>query len=237
MCPEDDNDHEASSPFRREIKSFVLRQGRTTEAQKRAFDLNWPRFGIEYHGQPRDLQALFPAQQPLILEIGFGNGQALIASAAADPARNHIGAEVHRPGVGRALNAAADLNLQNLRVYAHDAVEVLRHEIADGALNEVRLWFPDPWHKKRHNKRRIVQPPFVALIASKLAPGGLFHLATDWMPYAEHMLDVLEASPEFVNERGPRGIAERPSWRIETHFERRGLKLGHEVADLLYRRK
>lgn len=237
MHPEDDMDADESTPFRREIKSFVLRQGRTTEAQKRAFDLNWPRFGIEYQGQVRDLQALFAKPQPLILEIGFGNGQALLASAEADPTRNHLGAEVHRPGVGRALNGAAAANLQNLRVYAHDAVEVLRHEIADGALSEVRLWFPDPWHKKRHNKRRIVQPAFVALIAAKLAQGGLFHLATDWMPYAEHMLDVMEASPDFVNERGPRSIAERPPWRIETHFERRGLKLGHEVADLLYRRR
>jgi len=224
------------TPKRREIRSFVLRQGRTTDAQKRAFDDNWPRFGIDYTGASRDLAALFKAAAPVVLEIGFGNGQALLASAVADPDRNHIGVEVHRPGVGRVLNGAAAASLTNLRVYAHDAVDVLRHEIADGSLAEVRLWFPDPWHKKRHNKRRIVQPEFAALIAGKLAPGGLFHLATDWMPYAEHMLDVMEASSAFVNVAGPRAIVERPSWRIETHFERRGVKLGHDVADLLYRR-
>ena len=150
---------------RREIRSFVLRQGRTTDAQKRAFDLNWPRFGLEYTGTVRDLAACFPKSQPLVLEIGFGNGQALLASAIADPLRNYIGAEVHRPGVGRVLNGAAEADLQNLRVYAHDAVELLRNEIADGSLAEVRLWFPDPWHKKRHIKRRIVQPEFVSLIA------------------------------------------------------------------------
>lgn len=224
------------APKRREIRSFVLRQGRTTDAQKRAFDDNWPRFGIDYTGESRDPAATFGSAAPIVFEIGFGNGQALLASALADPGRNHIGVEVHRPGVGRVLNGAAAASLTNLRVYAHDAVEVLRHEIPDGALAEVRLWFPDPWHKKRHNKRRIVQPEFVALVAAKLSAGGLFHLATDWMPYAEHMLDVMEASLEFVNVAGPRAIVERPQWRIETHFERRGVKLGHDVADLLYRR-
>lgn len=221
---------------RREIKSYVLRLGRTTDAQKRAFDASWPLYGLDYRGELRDPATMFANQQAIVLEIGFGNGDALIASASADPARNYLGIEVHKPGVGRVLNAASAASLGNLRVYCHDAVEVLNHELADASLSEVRLWFPDPWHKKRHHKRRIVQTAFVDLIARKLASGGLFHLATDWMPYAEHMLQVMEASPDFRNELGPGVISPRPPWRIETRFERRGLKLGHEVADLLYRR-
>ena len=222
---------------RREIKSFVKRIGRITAGQKLALEIQWPRYGLDYTGAPRDLAAIFGNDRPIVLEIGFGNGEALFAAAKADPERNYVGIEVHEPGVGRLLRDADAAGLANLRVSKHDAVEVLRHEIAPGSLAEVRLYFPDPWHKKRHHKRRIVQPDFVGMIAARLAPGGLFHLATDWEPYADHMFDVLDASPSFRNELGPRRSAPRPDWRIETHFQKRGERLGHGVWDLLYRRR
>lgn len=224
------------SPHRREIRSFVKRIGRITSGQKHALEQQWPRYGLDYAGQPRDLAATFGNDHPVVLEIGFGNGEALFAASSADPARNYVGIEVHEPGVGRLLRDADAAGLGNLRVSKHDAVDVLRHEIAPASLAEVRLYFPDPWHKKRHHKRRIVQPAFVELVASRLQPNGLFHLATDWEPYAEHMFDVLDASPSFRNELGPRQSAPRPSWRIETHFQKRGERLGHGVWDLLYRR-
>ncbi|HWT15843.1 MAG TPA: tRNA (guanosine(46)-N7)-methyltransferase TrmB [Patescibacteria group bacterium] len=222
---------------RREIKSFVKRIGRITAGQKLALDTQWPRFGLDYGGVQRDLAAVFGNAHAVVLEIGFGNGEALFAAAKADPARNYLGIEVHEPGVGRLLRDADAAGLGNLRVSKHDAVEVLRQEIAPGALAEVRLYFPDPWHKKRHHKRRIVQPDFVEMLASRLAPGGLFHLATDWEPYAAHMFDVLDASASFRNELGPRQSAPRPDWRIETHFQKRGERLGHGVWDLLYRKR
>lgn len=224
----------------RKIRSFVLRQGRFTEAQQRAFDALWPRFGVDYLGQPRDLDALFAARPaPVVLEIGFGNGEALRFAAKQDPSRNYIGVEVHAPGVGRVLNALAEDGSDHVRVYRHDAVEVLEHEIADGALDEggldeIRIYFPDPWHKKRHHKRRLVQPDFAALLVRKLRIGGRLHLATDWEAYAEHMWDVLDATPGLRNVAGPRGAVPRPQWRPQTHFETRGQKLGHGVWDLLY---
>lgn len=221
----------------RRIRSFVLRQGRFTEAQQRAFDALWPRFGLEYAGALRDLDAAFGRQAPRIFEIGFGNGEALRFSAAHDPARDHIGIEVHAPGVGRLLNALAEDGGDHVRVYRHDAVEVLQHEIADGALDEIRIYFPDPWHKKRHQKRRLVSPEFAALLARKLRAGGRLHLATDWADYAEQMWDVLDAVPSLRNTAGPRGHVARPPWRPETHFERRGQRLGHGVWDLVYERQ
>ena len=221
---------------RREIRSFVLRQGRFTPAQQRAFDERWPRFGLDYAGAPRDLDAAFGRAAPRVLEIGFGNGEALRFAARQDPSRDYVGIEVHAPGVGRLLNALAQDGSGNVRVYHHDAVEVLRNEVADGALDEVRIYFPDPWHKKRHNKRRLVQPEFAALLARKLRVGGRLHLATDWKDYAGHMWDVLDATPGLANRAGPRGHVPRPEWRPQTHFERRGLKLGHGVWDLLYDR-
>ncbi len=220
----------------RPIRSFVLRQGRQTEAQKRAFDLHWGRLGLDYTGQVRDLQAVFGRSAPRVVEIGFGNGEQLEFSCANEPGKDFIGIEVHGPGVGRLLNAAAAAGLGNLRVYQHDAVEVLRDEFAPGALDEVRIYFPDPWHKKRHHKRRLVQPAFVALLCERLRPGGRLHLATDWENYAEHMVDVLEAEPRLRNAAGPRAAVPRPQWRRETHFEQRGLKLGHGVWDLVYER-
>ncbi len=221
---------------RRPIRSFVLRTGRTTPAQQRAFDAHWARYGLDYTGTPRDFDAAFGRRAPRVVEIGFGNGEALLFAAAADPDRDYVGIEVHTPGVGRLLNALATQAIGNVRVYRHDAVEVLREEIAPGSLDEVRIYFPDPWHKKRHHKRRLVQPAFLALLASRLRTGGRLHLATDWAPYAEHMLDVLEASPHFDNPLAPRTTVERPPWRPPTRFEARGLKLGHAVADLVYLR-
>jgi tRNA (guanine-N7-)-methyltransferase len=233
----DNSNREDSTPeYMRRIRSFVLREGRMTPAQQRAFDTLWSRFGISYRGTPHDFAATFGRHAPLVLEIGFGNGEALAWASEHDLARDFLGVEVHGPGVGRLMNALAARDADNVRLYKHDAVEVLEHEIAPGTLAEVRIWFPDPWHKKRHNKRRLIQPEFVALLASRMAPNGLLHLATDWQAYAEHMLEVMEAAPAWRNQLGPGQYAEKPEWRIETHFERRGLKLGHGVWDLLYRR-
>ena len=221
---------------RRRVRSFVLRQGRFTPAQQRAFDALWPRFGLDYTGQTRDFDAVFGRDAKRILEIGFGNGEAFRYSAALDPGRDHIGIEVHAPGVGRLLNALDADDARNTRLYHHDAVEVLENEVADGSLDEIRIYFPDPWHKKRHNKRRLVNPTFAALLVRKLRPDGRLHLATDWADYAEQMWDVLDATPGIVNRAGPRGHVPRPDWRPQTHFESRGQRLGHGVWDLLYDR-
>ncbi len=218
----------------RRVRSFVLRQGRFTPAQQRAFDALWPRFGLDYAGRPRDFDAEFGRQAPRIVEIGFGNGEAFRHSCALDPARDHIGIEVHAPGVGRLLNALDAEGIGNGRLYHHDAVEVLENEIADGSLDEIRIYFPDPWHKKRHNKRRLVNPGFAALLVRKLAAGGRLHLATDWQDYAEQMWDVLDATPGIANRSGPRGQLPRPPWRPQTHFETRGQRLGHGVWDMIY---
>ena len=220
----------------RAIRSFVLRQGRFTPAQQRAFDELWPRFGLDFIGKPRDFAEVFGRDAPRVLEIGFGNGDALRFAASRDPARDHIGIEVHAPGVGRLLNALDSDGVRNVRLYHHDAVEVLRDEIAEGSLDEVRIYFPDPWHKKRHNKRRLIQPQFAELLVSRLRSGGRLHTATDWQDYAEQMWEVLDAIPGLVNRAGPRGQVPRPDWRPQTHFETRGQKLGHGVWDLVYDR-
>ncbi|MGN7918469.1 tRNA (guanosine(46)-N7)-methyltransferase TrmB [Lysobacter sp. 22409] len=219
---------------RRQVRSFVLRQGRFTPAQQRAFDELWPRFGIDYQGSPRNYDEIFGRSAKRVLEIGFGNGEALRFAAQHDRERDLIGIEVHAPGVGRLLNALAEDGSDHVRLYHHDAVEVLNHEVADGSLDEVRIYFPDPWHKKRHNKRRLVQPAFADLLVRKLSPDGRLHLATDWQDYAEQMWDVLDATAGLVNRAGPRGSVARPPWRPQTHFETRGQKLGHGVWDLLY---
>lgn len=239
--------HEAASkpythvPGQRAVRSFVLRQGRFTPAQQRAFEALWPRFGLDFRGLtpgqgPRDFDAVFGRSAPRVLEIGFGNGDALRQAAASDPQRDYLGIEVHAPGVGRLLNALAEDGSGNVRIYHHDAVEVLQHEIGAGTLDEIRIYFPDPWHKKRHHKRRLVQPAFAALLRARLAPGGRLHLATDWQDYAEHMWDVLDATEGLSNRAGPRGQVPCPPWRAETRFETRGRKLGHGVWDLLYDR-
>ncbi|GAB3729031.1 tRNA (guanosine(46)-N7)-methyltransferase TrmB [Silanimonas algicola] len=223
-------------PGQRQVRSFVLRQGRLTQGQERALDEQWPRFGLDYTGTLRDFDAAFGRKAPLVLEIGFGNGEQLLFAAQNEPEKNLVGLEVHAPGVGRLLQGAAELGVDNLKAYCHDAVEVLHREVADASLDEVRIYFPDPWHKKRHHKRRLVQPEFVALLARKLKPGGLLHLATDWEDYARQMLEVCGAEPTLHNRAGVGGTIERPQWRRQTHFETRGLKLGHGVWDLLFER-
>jgi tRNA (guanine-N7-)-methyltransferase len=235
------SDHVRDQPFtveagQRKVRSFVLRQGRFSPAQQRAFDVLWPRFGLDYTGEPRDFDAAFGRNAPRVVEIGFGNGDALRYSAQHDGDRDYIGIEVHAPGVGRLLNALADDGSDHVRVYRHDAVEVLEREVVDGGLDEIRIYFPDPWHKKRHNKRRLVQPAFAALLTRKLRVSGRLHLATDWRDYAEQMWDVLDATEGLRNRAGARGDVPRPEWRPQTHFETRGQKLGHGVWDLLYDR-
>jgi tRNA (guanine-N7-)-methyltransferase len=230
-------DDPGAAARQRPIRSFVLRQGRMTAAQKRAFEAHWARYGLALAGEPRDFDALFGRSAERVLEIGFGNGEALAFAAGNEPQRDFIGIEVHQPGVGRLLNALATAGLDNVRVYCHDAVEVLQQDLGPGSLDEVRIWFPDPWHKKRHHKRRLLQPAFAALLAERLRPGGRLHLATDWEDYAAHMVEVLEASEAFVNEAGPGVAVPRPAWRRQTHFEARGQRLGHGVWDFLYRRR
>jgi tRNA (guanine-N7-)-methyltransferase len=230
--------NEASPPpTARPIRSFVRRFGRITRAQQQALDDDWTRFGIDFVPVRADLDAIFGRRAPRVLEIGFGNGEQLLASALADPARDHLGIEVHRPGIGHLLLGAARAGVSNLRVIAHDAVEVLDAMIADGSLDEVRILFPDPWPKARHHKRRLVQPAFVATLAAKLAPGGRLHLATDWAPYAVEMLAAIDGCAALENEAGPGCYAPRPAWRILSRFERRGLGLGHAVFDLAARKR
>lgn len=230
MKPSDDT---PTVPVRREIKSFVRREGRITSSQQQALDTLWPHYGLDAPAAGTlDLPALFGRVAPVVFEIGFGAGDALLFRAERAPECDFIGVEVHRPGVGRVLHRAEKLGLTNLRVACHDAVEVLRDWLPPASLDELILEFPDPWHKKRHHKRRIVQPAFAALVASRLAPGGRFRLATDWVPYAEHLREVLDASPDFTG-----GEVERPDTRPITRFEARGERLGHAMCDLLYRRR
>ncbi|MEO7936564.1 MAG: tRNA (guanosine(46)-N7)-methyltransferase TrmB [Dokdonella sp.] len=221
----------------RRVRSFVLRQGRITPAQSQAFDAHWSRFGLDYSSHPIDLSTLFPRPAAVVLEIGFGNGEQLLHASIHESDRNFIGIEVHRPGVGRLMNALADANVENTRVSNHDAVEVLENQLAPGSLDEVRVYFPDPWPKKRHHKRRLIQPEFVELLATRVRPGGLLHLATDWAEYAGHMLEVVDSSPQWRNRAGLGAYSEMPAWRINTHFEKRGVRLGHGVWDLLYERR
>ncbi|WP_440222238.1 tRNA (guanosine(46)-N7)-methyltransferase TrmB [Dokdonella sp. MW10] len=220
----------------RRVRSFVLRQGRITPAQQRAFDAHWARYGLDPVDTTRDLAVTFARPAPVVVEIGFGNGEQLLHAAVHEADRNFIGIEVHSPGVGRLMNGLALAGVDNARVARHDAVEVLEREIAPGALDEVRIYFPDPWPKKRHHKRRLVQPAFVDLLASRVRAGGLLHLATDWEEYAQHMLEVVDASPSWRNRAGAGGFCERPAWRINTHFEKRGERLGHGSWDLILER-
>ena len=221
---------------RRAIRSFVVRAGRMTVAQERAWVELWPRYGIETGRAVLDFTAIFGRLAPRTLEIGFGNGETLVALAAAHPDRDYVGVEVHRPGVGHLMLRAHELGLSNVRVICRDAVEVLQHCIAERSLDEVLLYFPDPWPKKRHHKRRIVQPDFVALVASRLQAGGVLRMATDWQPYAEHMLDVAGACTALRNESPQGDYVARPASRPVTRFERRGQRLGHGVWDLAFRR-
>ena len=218
----------------RSIRSFVVRGGRITDAQQRAMAECWPRFGIEYQENPIDWAAEFGRDAPLWVEIGFGNGIQTAAIAEKHPEVNVLGIEVHLPGVGHLLNLADKHQLDNLRVMRHDAVEVLLNCVLPGQAERIMLFFPDPWHKKRHHKRRIVQSDFVSLVTSRLAAGGLFHLATDWEPYAEWMVEVLDEEPNLRNTAQDGPYVDPPDYRILTKFENRGIKRGHGVWDLLY---
>ncbi|TCO76986.1 tRNA (guanine-N(7)-)-methyltransferase [Plasticicumulans lactativorans] len=221
----------------RRIRSFVRREGRLTSGQQRALDELWPRFGLAADGAPLDLDATFGRHACRVLEIGFGNGESLATMAAAAPATDFIGIEVHRPGVGHLLMRIDALALDNVRVFCADAVEVLERRIPDASLDRLQVFFPDPWHKKRHHKRRLIQPDIVALFARKLAAGGVLHLATDWENYAEHMLDVLRQAPAFANRATDGDYCARPDYRPLTKFETRGQRLGHGVWDLLFTRR
>jgi tRNA (guanine-N7-)-methyltransferase len=224
--------------LRRPIRSFVLREGRITEGQRRAFAGPWQRYGVEPDtGRHLDLPELFGNRNPVLLEIGFGNGGALLQMATRHPERNYLGIEVHRPGVGHLLLRLEEQGLANVRVLRQDALELLRHHLADASLDGIYLFFPDPWHKKRHHKRRIVRPEFAQLVARRLKPGGLLHLATDWEDYARHMLEVLDACPALHNQGGPDGFVPRPQDRPQTRFEQRGQRLGHATWDLVYLRR
>jgi tRNA (guanine-N7-)-methyltransferase len=221
---------------RRPIRSFVLRAGRVTPAQERALEELWPAFGLDFDGAPMDLDAIFGRRAPRCLEIGFGTGEVIGALAKAHPEIDHLGIEVHRAGVGRLLLAAHEGHLTNLRIVCHDAVEVLSRSLPDESFDSILIFFPDPWHKKRHHKRRLVDAPFVETLADKLRPGGILRLATDWQAYAEQMLAVCNGCRRLASLSPDGTYAERPAFRAPTRFERRGERLGHGVWDLAYRR-
>lgn len=239
----------AQRPHLRRIRSFVLRAGRITDAQQRALDELWPQYGIDIaeiataegtmqtRSTALDLDSIFGRRAPRSLEIGFGNGENLLGLAHRYPDRDFIGVEVHRAGVGHLLLEANTAGLRNIRVICHDAVEVLERAVPPGSLDEVLILFPDPWHKKRHHKRRLIQRDFVDLLASRLAAGGRLQLATDWEPYAQQMLEVIGAHATFVNCAVENGFVARPDWRALTRFERRGQRLGHGVWDLSFERR
>lgn len=232
---------------RTHIRSFALRTGKITPAQKAAHETLMPRWGVPYRAEPFDARAVFGREAPLVLEIGCGMGETTARIAQALPGTDFLGVEVFTAGVGALLRRIDDARLANLRVIQHDAVEVVRDMVPRDRLAGVHVYFPDPWHKARHHKRRLIQPPFVALLASRIRPGGYLHCATDWAPYAVQMLEVLGREPLLANTAGPvrvgetpddsAGFAPRPDWRPQTKFERRGVRLGHGVWDLLFTRR
>ena len=224
-----------SVPPRRGIRSFVLRTGRTTVGQQRALDTLGPQYLVPYAPQPVDLATLFGRAAPTVLEIGFGMGEATAHIAGLMPEKNFLCCEVHTPGVGALLKRIGELGLTNIRIVQHDAVEVLEHMLPPGSLAGVHIFFPDPWHKARHNKRRLVQPPFVGKLLPRLQAGGYIHCATDWEPYAQQMLEVLSGEP--LLEITAEGFAPRPEYRPLTKFENRGIRLGHGVWDVVFRKK
>ena len=235
--PSEESSGETRARHPRAVRSYVLRAGRVTEGQQRALDELLPRFGVGPGGEPVSFSELFGNGRPVVMEIGFGNGEATWRMARAEPEVNFVGVEVHRPGVGRLLLKIEEHGLENIRIACEDAVELLQQRVEDASLDGVRIYFPDPWPKKRHHKRRMVQPAFVQLLARKIKPGGILHLATDWAPYAEHMLEVMQEAAEFENLSPSGRYCEKPDWRPPTKYERRGEKLGHEVADLVFRRR
>ena len=221
----------ANEEHKRPIRSFVRRAGRMTTSQQRALDELWPAFGIEFSQQPLHLDEVFGRSAPRVLEIGFGNGDSLVQLAAADPATDFVGIEVHDPGIGHCMIAARASDVTNLRLIAYDAIEVLQDQIAPLSLSRLNLYFPDPWPKSRHHKRRIVQPDFLRLVASRLESKASLHIATDWANYAEHIDEVLEISPLFSCAERREHSGEQPLARPATKFERRGLRKGHRIWD------
>lgn len=218
----------------RTVKSFVLRAGRVTEGQQKALDDVWPQMGLELSQGLLDLDVVFGREAPVVLEIGFGMGDSLVEMANDQPEKNYIGIEVHRAGVGRLLSNADKQGLTNIRVFCHDAIDILAQCIPDGSLDCIQLFFPDPWHKKRHHKRRIVQSEFAQTLRKKLKVGGVFHMATDWENYAEHMMEVMSAEEGYANVAGEGVYSPQPKWRPVTKFQKRGERLGHGVWDLMF---
>jgi tRNA (guanine-N7-)-methyltransferase len=219
----------------RPIRSYVLRQGRFSPAQQRAHADLMPRLGVAFTPQPLDFEALFGRRAPVVVEVGSGMGETTVRIAAANPDRDYLAIEVHAPGVGSLLRQVSEQGLTNVRVMQHDAVEVLREMVPEGSLAAIHAFFPDPWPKKRHHKRRLIQPAFAQLAASRLAPGGILHVATDWEDYAHHVLAIFDATASLRNTAA--GFAARPAARPETKFERRGLGLGHGVWDIVFERR
>lgn len=224
-----------SDDSHRPIRSYVIRGGRLTDSQRKAIDQHWQEYVIDYQPQSLPWDELYPQPAPLTVEIGFGMGDSLLAMAEAEPGKNFLGIEVHKPGVGKLIHGLVEKQLSNVRIMCHDATEVVQHCVENGAIDRFLIFFPDPWHKKRHHKRRLIQPPFVSLLANRLHKGGSIHLATDWQNYAEHMLEVMEAEAQLCNANGPNNYWPTPN-RPETKFERRGQRLGHGVWDLLFKK-
>lgn len=220
----------------RKVRSFVRREGRLTKGQEQALNESWPTMGIDFDATELDWQQVFGNDNPVVLEIGFGMGASLVEMAKNAPEKNFVGIEVHTPGVGACLMAAREAGVTNLRVMCHDAVEVFEQMLPKESLDTVQLFFPDPWHKKRHHKRRIVQLPFAEMVRDKLKMGGVFHMATDWENYAEHMIEVMEAAPHYQNIAKEGYYVPRPEDRPLTKFEQRGQRLGHGVWDIKYTR-
>ena len=218
----------------RKVTSFILREGRLTKGQAAAIEDYWDQLGLDYQGSEFDFNGIFGNNNPVIIEIGFGMGKSLVEMASNDPNSNYIGIEVHKPGVGACLADIHEAGLKNLRIMNHDAVEVLKQCVPDNSLQRLQLYFPDPWHKKRHHKRRIVQDDFVQLVRKKLSSGGVFHMATDWENYAEQMLEVMLEAEGFKNQSDNNTYCPRPDYRPITKFEKRGERLGHGVWDLLF---
>jgi tRNA (guanine-N7-)-methyltransferase len=229
---------DGSIPFRRTIKSYVLRAGRTTLAQAKAYETVGPKYLLPYTAEPMDFARVFDRQAPTVLEIGFGMGEATAHIAGVLPDTNFLCCEVHEPGVGALLKRIGDHQLENIRILRHDAVEVIDNMLPLGSLSGIHIFFPDPWHKTRHHKRRLIQPALVNKLADRLAPGGYLHCATDWQPYAEQMMEVISAEAKLSNSaNSANGYAVKPDYRPLTKFENRGLKLGHGVWDLVFLRK
>ena len=236
MTDTDNTEESSGLQNRRAVKSYVLRAGRMTSGQQRGWDESWPEWGLSLENGRLDYSETFNREAPTVVEIGFGMGHSLVTMAGNESEKNFIGIEVHRPGVGSLLNEARLAELTNVRAYCDDAVEVLKNCIPDDSLDRVQIYFPDPWHKKRHNKRRLIQLAFVEKLRPKLKMGGVLHLATDWENYAEQMLEVMTAAPGWNNSSDENGYVPRPDFRPETKFERRGQRLGHSVWDLLFER-